>query len=272
MPPNFSWGRSHLQENHFSLHPRRLNREFQMFREMQCVTIDGRRVVRKVVEETPVAVFVNGRHLTTVILSPGGFQDFITGYLYTEEIVRSADEIESIRIEDNRISVLTNNPFRRGSVKKTILSGCGGSVSYIDTERLPAIDSDLTVSITDLQAALAALRPSSPLDVVALMDDGRVITCAEDLDRHNALDRVIGHGLRDGLDLSQITVLSTGTVTTEMVRKCLTAGIPVLVSTDLPTALAVDVARGGGLCLVGSVGTPEMAVFTHAERISGVKR
>ena len=242
-----------------------------MFREINCITIGGERVVRKVIEETPVAIFVNGRHLTTVILSPVGFQEFITGYLYTEEIARTVDDIESIRIEDNRISALTKNPFRRGSVKKTILSGCGGSVSYIDTQRLPSIDSDLTVILADIQAALSALPASSPLEVVALVDGSFVAACAEDLDRHNALDRVIGHGLRNGLEFSRMITLSTGQVTSEMVRKCLVANIPVLVSTDLPTALAVDVAKEAGLCLVGSAGTPDMAVFTHPERISGIE-
>jgi FdhD protein len=242
-----------------------------MFREINCITIGGERVVRKVIEETPVAVFVNGRHLTTVILSPVGFQEFITGYLYTEEIARTVDDIESIRIEDNRISALTKNPFRRGSVKKTILSGCGGSVSYIDTQRLPSIDSDLTVILADIQAALSALPASSPLEVVALVDGSFVAACAEDLDRHNALDRVIGHGLRSGLEFSRMITLSTGQVTSEMVRKCLVANIPVLVSTDLPTALAVNVAKEAGLCLVGSAGTPDMAVFTHPERISGIE-
>jgi len=242
-----------------------------MFREINCITIGGERVVRKVIEETPVAIFVNGRHLTTVILSPVGFQEFITGYLYTEEIARTVDDIESIRIEDNRISALTKNPFRRGSVKKTILSGCGGSVSYIDTQRLPSIDSDLTVILADIQAALSALPASSPLEVVALVDGSFVAACAEDLDRHNALDRVIGHGLRSGLEFSRMITLSTGQVTSEMVRKCLVANIPVLVSTDLPTALAVNVAKEAGLCLVGSAGTPDMAVFTHPERISGIE-
>ncbi len=242
-----------------------------MFREINCITIGGERVVRKVIEETPVAIFVNGRHLTTVILSPVGFQEFITGYLYTEEIARTVDDIESIRIEDNRISALTKNPFRRGSVKKTILSGCGGSVSYIDTQRLPSIDSDLTVILADIQAALSALPASSPLEVVALVDGSFVAACAEDLDRHNALDRVIGHGLRSGLEFSRMITLSTGQVTSEMVRKCLVANIPVLVSTDLPTALAVNVAKEAGLCLVGSAGTPDMAVFAHPERISGIE-
>jgi len=63
-------------------------------------------------------LFVNGRHMTTAILSPARFEDFITGYLYTEEIIRNVDEIESVRIEENRISVLTRNLFKRGQHKE----------------------------------------------------------------------------------------------------------------------------------------------------------
>jgi len=241
-----------------------------MFKKIACIRIGGGRIAQDAAEETPVAVFVNGRHLTTVILSPGGFGDFITGYLYTEEILRSPNEIESVRIEENRISVITKNPFRRGSVKKTILSGCGGAVSYIDTQKLPAIDSDLAVTVPEIEAAVAALPAPGVLDAVALAEGGRIVVCAEDLDRHNALDRVIGRGLRSNLDFSRTFAVSTGTVTSEMVRKCLIAGIPVLVSTGTPTALAVEIAEETGLCIAGSAGTPEMAVYTHPERITGM--
>ncbi len=240
-----------------------------MFKKIVCIRIGGGEVAREAAEEAPVAIFVNGRHLTTVILSAGGFEDFITGYLYTEEIVGSPGEIESVRVEKNRISVLTKNIFKRVSVKKTILSGCGGAVSYIDTQKLPAIDSDLTVSVPEIEAAVAALPASDVLDAVALARDGRIVASSEDLDRHNALDKVIGRGLRDGLDFSRTAAACTGTVTSEMVRKCLIAGIPVLVSTGTPTALAVEIAGETGLCIVGFAGTPEMAVYTHPERIIG---
>ncbi|WP_292518072.1 formate dehydrogenase accessory sulfurtransferase FdhD [Methanoculleus sp.] len=243
-----------------------------MFKRISCTRLGGEEIALDAAEEAPVAVFVNGRHLTTVILSPGGLRDFITGYLYTEEIIRSPDEIESIRTEANRISVLTKNPFRRGTVKKTILSGCGGAVSYIDTQKLPAIDSDLVVAVSEIEAAVAALPTPGMLDAVALAAGGRIVACAEDLDRHNALDRVIGRGLQDELDFSRTIAAGTGTVTSEMVRKCLSAGIPVLVSTGRPTALAVEIAEETGLCIVGSAGTPEMAVYTHPGRIAGIKR
>ncbi len=241
-----------------------------MFEKVSCISIGGGRITLDVAEEAPVAVFVNGRHLTTVILSPVDLEDFITGYLYTEEIIRSTDEIESVRIEENRISVLTKNPFRRGTVKKTILSGCGGAVSYIDTRKLPAIKSDLAVTVPEIEAAVAALPVPGTLDAVALADGGRIFACSRDLDRHNALDRVIGRGLCSGLDFSRTVAVGTGPVTSEMVRKCLVADIPVLASTGFPTALAVKIAGETGLCIVGSAGTPEMAVYTHAERLTGI--
>ncbi|PKL61422.1 MAG: sulfurtransferase FdhD [Methanomicrobiales archaeon HGW-Methanomicrobiales-2] len=241
-----------------------------MFKKIACIRIGGGSITRDAAEEAPVAVFVNGRHLATVALSPGGFEDFITGYLYTEEIIRSAGEIESVRIEENRISVLTKNIFKRVSVKKTILSGCGGAVSYIDTQKLPAIDSDLAVTVPEIESAVAALPPHSAVDAVALATGGRIVARAEDLDRHNALDRVIGRGLREALDFSRTFAVSSGPVTSEMVRKCLVANIPVLVSTGPPTALAVEIADETGLCIVGAAGTPEMAVYTHAERIAGI--
>ncbi len=240
-----------------------------MIRKITCTRMGAGEITREVAGEVPVAIFVDGRHLATVALSPGGFRDFITGYLYTEEIVRSPGDIESVRIEENRISVITKNPFRRGSAKKTILSGCGGAVSYIDPQRLPAIDSDLVTSVADIKAAIIALPTSDMLDTVAIIDGGRIVVSSMDIDRHNALDRVIGQGLARGLDFSRMLAVGTGTVTSEMVRKCLVAGIPVLVSTGPPTALAVEIARETGLCIVGDAGTADAAVYTHPERIQG---
>ena len=104
--------------------------------------IHSEKVLHEVVEEVPVALFVNGRHAMTAMMSPVQLEDFVTGYLFTEQIIKGVEEIESIRIEKNRISVITKNLFKVLGPKKTILSGCGGSVSYIDAEKLPRIKSD----------------------------------------------------------------------------------------------------------------------------------
>ena len=106
------------------------------------------------------------------------------------------------------------------------------SISCIDARRLPTIDPGLVLAPT-------------PFDAVAL--------ALEDLDRV--------------FNISRMVVVSTGTITSEMIMKCLMANIPVLASTGVTTPFAVEEI---GLCIVGSAGTPDMVVYTHAERMEGL--
>src|SRR5512136_1381392 len=122
-----------------------------MYKKIPCIKIDGetaREDLHEVIEEAPLALFVNGRHAMTAMMSPVQLEEFVTGYLFTEQIIKGVDEIESIKIEKNRMSVITRNLFKVLGPKKTILSGCGGSTSYIDTEKLPSIKSGFTIPAT----------------------------------------------------------------------------------------------------------------------------
>ena len=99
-----------------------------MFKNLPCIKIDGESAkagTHEVIDEVPEALFVNGRHAMTAMMSPTNLEDFVTGYLFTEQIIKGPDEIESIRIEKNRISVITKNLFKVLGPKKTILSGAG---------------------------------------------------------------------------------------------------------------------------------------------------
>ncbi|WP_298667793.1 formate dehydrogenase accessory sulfurtransferase FdhD [uncultured Methanofollis sp.] len=249
-----------------------------MFRKISCVRFDGERfekIVHEVVEEVPMALFVNGRHAMTAMMSPADLEDFVIGYLFTEEIIRGPGEIESIRIEKNRVSVLTTNPFKSIGTKKTILSGCGGSVSYIDTEKLPKVHSDLTVTPAGVLGAVQSVltsdlhRATGGVHIVALLDRGEVITVAEDIGRHNALDRVIGYGLRKGVDFSRTYVVSSGRISSEMVRKCLVANIPLIVSRGATTSLAVEMAEKTGLTVVGFARGGKLNIYSHPCRVEG---
>ena len=138
-----------------------------MYRSLPCTRVDGETVeegVHEVVEEIPIALFVNGRHAMTAMMSPVNLEDFVTGYLFTEQIIKNIDEIESIKIEKNRISVITKNLFKVLGPKKTILSGCGGSTSFIDVEKLPRIHSDFVDQCSDdfYSAAICSRFRNSP--------------------------------------------------------------------------------------------------------------
>jgi len=249
----------------------------KMYRMMPCIKADGNtfeKVLHEVVEEVPVALFVNGRHAMTAMMSPVQLEEFVTGYLYTEQIIKGVDEIESIRIEKNRISVITKNLFKVLGPKKTILSGCGGSVSFIDAEKLPKITSDFIVTTKKIEEsvrnALASdlHRTTGGIHVVALLTSDSLLTVSEDIGRHNAVDRVIGHGLRAGIDFSHTFIVSSGRISSEMVRKCLIANIPMIISRSATTTLAVEIAEKTGLTIVGFVRAGKMNIYSRPQRIS----
>ncbi|MGB8308765.1 MAG: formate dehydrogenase accessory sulfurtransferase FdhD [Methanoregula sp.] len=249
-----------------------------MFRLMPCIKMEGdiaEAGTHEVIDEVPEALFVNGRHAMTAMMSPAGLEDFVTGYLFTEQIIKGADEIESIRIETNRISVITKNLFKVLGPKKTILSGCGGAASFIDTEKLPRITSDLSFAPDLIRAITKEVLESElhmitgGIHVVGLASKNGIITRSEDIGRHNALDRVIGHGLRNKIDLSKTFVICSGRVSSEMVRKCLVADIPVIVSRGATTTLAVTIAAQTGVCIVGFIRSTKMNIYSHPERIQG---
>jgi FdhD protein len=250
-----------------------------MFKRLPCTKVDGENAKRdfhEVIEEVPFALFINGRHAMTAMMSPVSLEDFVTGYLYTEQIVKNVDEIESIKIDKNRLSVITKNLFKVLGPKKTILSGCGGSASFIDTEKLPKIESDYSITANTIRCSIKAVLNSElhsttgGIHIVALLDGDRVIAVSEDIGRHNALDRVIGFALRNTINLSKTWVIVSGRISSEMVRKCLVAGIPVIVSRGATTTLAVDIAEKTGLTVVGFARSTKMVVYTHGERIGGV--
>jgi len=249
-----------------------------MFKFLPCIKLDGDAAkigTHEVIDEIPQAVFVNGRHAMTAMMSPDGLEDFVTGYLFTEQIIKSADEIESIRIESNRISVITKNLFKVLGPKKTILSGCGGAASFIDTEKLPRITSDLSLDAGQIRSLTKEILESElhqitgGIHVVGLASGDGIITRAEDIGRHNALDRVIGHSLRTAVDFSKTFAICSGRVSSEMVRKCLIANIPIIVSRGATTTLAVTIAEQTGVSIVGFVRSTKMNIYSHPERIRG---
>ncbi|TGC11329.1 formate dehydrogenase accessory sulfurtransferase FdhD [Methanolobus halotolerans] len=250
-----------------------------MFRDLPCIKAEGESFstdLHPVIEEIPLAVSVNGRHVLTAMTSPVMFREFIIGFLYTERIIRSIEEIESIRFEGNSVSVLTTEPFKILTSQKTVLSGCGGSMSFLDIEKLPEIDSNLSLSTENIRTTVKEALESElhvktgGIHVVGLYDTKGRIAVVEDIGRHNALDRVIGYALEQKIDLSGTYVICSGRISSEMVRKCLVANIPVIVSRGATTTLAISIARARGLTIIGFVRGKKMNIYSGGKRVSDI--
>jgi FdhD protein len=260
-----------------------------MYITVPCIKYDNGSMVpssHEVVMEVPLAVFVNGRHALTAMVSPAMLEEFVTGFLYTERIIRKLEDIESLRIEEQKdknrdetdtdtlsASVLTKNPFSIIFSSKTVLSGCGGDTSYVDAEKLPKIQSDLVTEVSTIKSVMKETLVSDlhtrtgGIHIVGLFGPDGKICVIEDIGRHNALDKVIGYGLKHGVDLSRTIVTCSGRLSSEMARKCLMANIPVIASRGATTTLAINMAEKAGLTIIGFVRSQKMNIYTGAERV-----
>ncbi|HIH73988.1 MAG TPA: formate dehydrogenase accessory sulfurtransferase FdhD [Methanosarcina sp.] len=260
-----------------------------MYNTVPCIKYDNGSMVpssHEVVMEVPLAVFVNGRHALTAMVSPTMLEEFVTGFLYTEKIIRKLEDIDSLRIEEKKdkdkekdsapalsVSVLTKDPFSIMLSGKTVLSGCGGDTSYVDAERLPKIQSDLATDVSIIKSIMKETLVSDlhtrtgGIHIVGLFGQDGKICVIEDIGRHNALDKAIGYGLKHGVDFSSTVVTCSGRLSSEMVRKCLMANIPVIASRGATTTLAINMAEQAGLTIVGFVRSQKMNIYTGAERI-----
>ena len=219
-----------------------------------------------VLEELAVSVYLNGRHFTAAMTVPDRLVELAVGLLVTEQVIRSADELESVREDGPCVRALTRDPFRVVVPRRGVITGCGGAASHLSERRLPALPPEPQVDRSRVLAALDAVaRPPPGLFSAALLSpDGRPVV-SDDLGLSTALARVIGAAALAG---SPGTVAAVShRATAELARAAVVAGIPVLATAGLVTALAVDLATRSGLCLCGIGSGDGFVCYAHPERL-----
>ena len=236
-----------------------------------------------VVEEYPLTLFLEGEELVTLLCSPEDLEYLVTGFLLSEGFVKGMEDIERLRVDREKgvaeIELMGGSGLAAklyGS--RTITSGCGrGPVFYnakdsIDTK---ALDSD--GPIINGSSVIRLMREFDEKSVV-FKKTGGVHSCAlateegievyhEDIGRHNALDKVIGHGMEKGLDFAGRIILTSGRISSEMLIKAAKRRVPVIISRSAPTVLAVKLAQKLNITLVGFVRGRRFNVYSAFDRI-----
>ncbi len=166
--------------------------------------------------------------------------------------------------------------------RRIITSGCGGGVTFDDLSRQQEpIVSDRHVQVSQVFALMQSLnahatlyRETRGVHTSALADgsasDGapRLLAYAEDVGRHNTLDKIRGECLMRGIDTRDGILLSTGRISSEMITKAAKMRVPIVISRTSPTSLAVELARAWNITLIGYAHAGQMQVYTGIERIS----
>jgi FdhD protein len=227
-------------------------------------------VTGEVVREQPLTVYVNGERFLTLLCSPMKLEALVIGYLWMEKVIEGLDDVTEVTVSpvDGRADVTLSAPVELPT-ERILTSGCGGGITFrIDHRLFPPLSSRLRVPARDLSqrmkelfAAAVHYKESRGIHGAALADESRLLVVAEDVGRHNAVDKVKGEALLQGIPTEDRILLSTGRVSSEMLLKAARMGVPVVASRTSPTEMAVALAEQLNVTICGYVRPDSLNIY-----------
>jgi FdhD protein len=235
-----------------------------------------------VAEEKPLFIFLNKTHYVTILCSPSDLKDLVVGHLLSQSIIKTTKEIEKLGLKEETCHVklvgtvdLTKRLKLSGMSPRVIYSVCGSPSPHLYSGKTPKVKSDLKVEAQTIQKCVARLnslaetfRKTGGVHVAAVYgSDGKLVASAEDVGRHNAVDKAVGKAALAEARLYECFLALSGRMTDDIVRKAARVAIPVVASLAAAVDSGIRTAQETGLTLVGFVRGHRMNVYTFPERI-----
>jgi FdhD protein len=229
----------------------------RVLEKVEYTGLNGGRAVlaENIIRETSLTIRVNNKHIGTAMIMATMKKEFVIGHLFGQGIIGDAADIESLKIKDDEAAVTLRS-------------------NIATLKQKSAVNSDLIVRKEDVFVCVRAILKSEIFDETeavhsaGLFRNGSETVCiAEDLGRHNALDKVIGYGLLNRINFGDMLAASTGRQPTEMILKCINAGIPIIATKGVPTTQAIELANTAGITIAGLVRGDTMIVYSTPARV-----
>jgi FdhD protein len=228
--------------------------------------------------EEPLEIRVDGRPLVVTMRTPGHDEELALGFLYGEGLIdgrRAAGLTEDLA--NNTIEVagpLGRDPGARSFYTTSSCGVCGkGALEEVAVHSAPLppgphLERALIARLPD-RLSQPAFERTGGVHATGLFDErGRLVLSREDVGRHNAMDKIVGRALLDGLiPLHDFVLCVSGRLSFELVQKAAVAGAPILIGVGAPSSLAIELADDRGLTLCGFARGSSVNVYTGAERV-----
>lgn len=226
--------------------------------------------------EKKVRISVNGQNILNLYCSPVMIREFIVGVIYNEGLISGewcADRISIVYGDEILVDIPSAGTVNT-AIEKTITSGCAGGISLMKGIPERILDGSTRFAagtireiFREFQKKSEVYRITGGVHSAALTDGRTLLAFAEDIGRHNAVDKIIGFSILENISLEGKMMLASGRLSSEIALKCSRCGIPVLVSRAAPTSLAVEIAAQTGLTMIGFVRGDRMNIYTGGQRI-----
>jgi len=239
-----------------------------------------------VAEEMPVALVYHDVPHVVMLATPADLEDYAVGFTLSEGLVAHTDEIRGVEVipgeasVDVKISVAWERftqllQRRRNLTGRTGCGLCGAETAEDAIRECAPVPAGISITAEELHEAMTQLAGRQPINArtgsvhaAAWVVPGKGIQVVrEDVGRHNALDKTIGALARAQADFTAGYMLITSRASYEMVQKCATVGVSLLVALSAPTAFAVRLAQRAGLTLVAFARADQHVVYAHTHRI-----
>ena len=228
--------------------------------------------------ETPVSLTVNGQVWLTFMCTPVHLEAMAVGFLYNEGIIEKMDEVEDVRLceHGDNVDVWLNRSVEQPtSWRRT--SGCTGGITAVDLLAKPDVSllniqtkfSPQTIEhvMELLLEAQVLYRETGGVHTSLLSDGEKIIVSAEDIGRHNTLDKIAGLCLMQNLFPEKRILITTGRISSEMLQKAAHMEVPILISRTSPSSLSIEMAERYGITLIGYARKNRFNVYSGTQRI-----
>jgi FdhD protein len=229
----------------------------------------------RLIREIPLAVHLNDRKVITIACAGLYVDELAVGFLRSEGFLRRREDIAAVEVSPGRMLVKIRTvaegetPDPEAAAGRTLASS-GARGFGRPVEEFPAALSgrvslapDVVLDLMERFLRQAPLHEETGgTHAAALVRNGEILVVREDIGRHNVIDMLGGYALLRGVDCRDAVILRTGRVSSEIVHKILRLGVPVVCSLSVPTTQAVEMARGAGMTLIGSIRRGRMKIYS----------
>ncbi|MCX5717426.1 MAG: formate dehydrogenase accessory sulfurtransferase FdhD [Nitrospirae bacterium] len=226
--------------------------------------------------EKRLRILINEEEVISLYCTPFMIRELVVGILMTEGIIKGEWCADRMSIEYGDDIVVNINSAdavipKEGRVQT---SGCVGGITFVKKVEDEKVRDEFSIEAKSLLSIFKEFQIRSDLyrltgcvHSAALSDGRHIIAFAEDIGRHNAVDKVIGYSVLENIGLAGKLMLASGRLSSEIASKCSKCGIPIVASRTAPTHLAIEIAGLRGSTLVGFVRGDRLNVYTHPQRI-----
>lgn len=242
--------------------------EFQQWQEIHGETI----------VETPLSLTVNGRVWLTFMCTPVDVEALALGFLYNEGVIEHLDEVADVRLCEHGDNVdvwLYHAAEPPASWRRT--SGCSGGLTAVEVQARPGLSlaekgpflpaHQIGMLVHQLLEEQDLYRETGGVHTSILSDGEKALLRAEDIGRHNTLDKLAGLMLLQDVWPAARVLVTTGRISSEMLQKAARLGATILISRTSPNSLSIELAERYGITLIGYARQHRFNLYTHPERI-----